>query len=163
MIEERGRVLSVEDGAVWVETLRRSACDSCQMRNGCGQSVLQRLGLGTRSGFIRVLNPQPEVSCRVGDEVAIGIPENAVLHGSFMVYLVPLLMLFAGALLAQYFGVSEAMIIVAGFFGMGGGFVAVRWHGRRLHHHSAFVPRVLGRVQQGSSVLEAIQERSKCG
>ena len=163
MIEERGRVLSVEDGAVWVETLRRSACDSCQVRNGCGQSVLQRLGLGGRSGFIRVLNPQPGQSCRVGDEVLIGIPENAVLHGSFMVYLVPLLMLFAGALLAQYLGASETFIILAGFSGMGSGFAAVRWHGRRLDGHSAFVPRVLGSVQQGSSVLEAIQERSKCG
>ncbi len=161
MIEERGRVLSVEEDAVWVETLRRSACDSCQARNGCGQSVLQRLGLGARSGFIRVLNQQAEYPCRVGDEVVIGIPENAVLHGSFMVYLVPLLMLFAGALLVQYMGASEAMVILAGFSGMGGGFAAVYWHGRRLGRHSAFVPRVLGRVQQDSNVLVAIQERSK--
>lgn len=162
MIEERGRVLSVEDDAVWVETLRRSACDSCQARNGCGQSVLQRLGLGARSGFIRVLNPQHEHPCRVGDEVLIGIPEHAVLQGSFMVYLVPLLMLFAGALLAQYLGAAEGIIILAGFSGMAVGFAAVRWHGLRAGRHSAFVPRLLGRVPQGSSVLGVIQQRSRC-
>ena len=162
MIEERGRVLSVEEGAVWVETLRRSACDSCQARNGCGQSVLQRLGLGARSGFIRVLNQQVEHRYRVGDEVIIGVPEHAVLHGSVMVYLIPLLMLFAGALLAQSFGASEGVIIAAGFSGMAGGFAGVRWHGRRLDRYSALLPRVLGRVPEGSNVFGAIQERSRC-
>lgn len=160
MIEERGRVLSVEDDAVWVETLRRNACDSCQMRGGCGQSVLQRLGLGARSGYIRVLNAQSGHRCRVGDEIIIGVPEQAVLHGSMVVYLVPLLMLFAGALLAQFLGASEGMIILAGFSGMAGGFAAVRWHGRRWGSHSAFMPRVLGRVPEGSSVFGVIQERS---
>lgn len=162
MIEERGRVLSVEHDAVWVETLRRSACDSCQARNGCGQSVLQRLGLGARSGFIRVLNPQQRHRFRVGDEIVIGIPEHAVLHGSFMVYLVPLVMLFAGALLAHFLGAAEGLIILAGFSGMGVGFAAVHWHGRYLGRHSTFVPHVLGRVQPGSSVLGATQDRSGC-
>lgn len=160
MIEERGRVLSVEEGAVWVATLRRSACDSCQARNGCGQSVLQRLGLGDRSGLIRVLNQQAGQRFRIGDDVIIGVPEHAVLHGSVVVYLIPLLMLFAGALLAQFFGASEGAIIVAGFSGMAGGFAAVRWHGRCLGSHFAFMPRVLGRAPAGSTEFRAIQERS---
>lgn len=162
MIEERGRVLSIEEGAVWVETVRRSACDSCQARNGCGQSVLQRLGLGARSGFIRVLDEQAENRRRVGEDVIIGIPESAVLHGSVVVYLIPLLALFAGALLAQAAGAAEPLIILTGFLGMGVGFAAVRWHGRRTRNSSAFVPHVLGRAPGGPVLVGNVQERSGC-
>lgn len=161
MIEERGRVLSIEQGAVWVETVRRSACDSCQARNGCGQSVLQRLGLGARQGFLRVVNEQPELHCQVGDEVIIGIPENAVLQGSAVVYLMPLMALFVGALLAQAFGAAEPLIILAGIFGMGIGFAAVRWHGLRSRSNPVFMPRVLGRTTGTVGVVNDIRERSE--
>ena len=159
MIEERGRVLSVEKGAVWVETVRRSACDSCQARNGCGQSVLQRLGLGARSGFVRVLDEQAESRRRVGEEVIIGIPESAVLHGSVVVYMIPLLALFAGALLAQAAGAAEPLIILTGFLGMGIGFAAVRWHGRRTRNSLAFVPQVLGTASGAPVLIGNVQER----
>lgn len=158
MIEERGRVLSVEEGAVWVETVRRSACDSCQARNGCGQSVLQRLGLGARSGFIRVLDEQAESRRQVGEEIIIGIPESAVLHGSTVVYLTPLLTLFAGALLAQAAGAGEPLIVLAGFLGMSIGFAAVRWHGRRLRNSSAFMPHVMSGAPGGPVLVGNVQE-----
>lgn len=162
MIEERGRVLSVEKDAVWIETVRRSACDSCQVRSGCGQSVLQRLGLGARQGFIRVLNEQSAHACRVGDEVVIGIPENAVLRGSAAVYLIPLLTLFIGALLAQALGAAEPVIVLAGFSAMGVGFALVRWQSRRSHHNSAYMPRILGRVMNPPGVVSEMRERSEC-
>ncbi|MDF3932676.1 SoxR reducing system RseC family protein, partial [Pseudomonas citronellolis] len=43
MIEEQGRVIGVEPGAVWVETLRQSTCSACNARAGCGQGLLQQL------------------------------------------------------------------------------------------------------------------------
>ena len=156
MIEEQGRVLSVEQGAVWVETIRRSACSSCQARAGCGQSLLQRLGGGARRGFIRVLDDR---SCRVGDEIIIGVPENAVLRGSSLVYMVPLLALFICALLAQAVGAGEPLVILAGFSGLALGFIAIRWHTGRLDSDPGFTPRVIGRV--GSShIVSELQERS---
>ena len=53
MIEERGRVLSTEPGAVWVATIRSSTCGSCQAKAGCGQALLQKLGSGSSQGFVR--------------------------------------------------------------------------------------------------------------
>ncbi|SDR79281.1 positive regulator of sigma(E), RseC/MucC [Halopseudomonas litoralis] len=158
MIEEQGRVLSVEPGAVWVETIRRSACSSCQARAGCGQSLLQRLGGGARQGFVRVLDDR---SCRVGDDIIVGIPENAVLRGSSLVYMVPLLALFACALLAQAAGVTEPLIILAGFFGLALGFVAIRWHSSRLDADPTFTPRVIGRAVSLDTISD-LQKRSDC-
>lgn len=158
MIEERGRVLSVESGAVWVETIRHSACGSCQARVGCGQSLLQRLGGSRRLGMIRALN---DSACAVGDEVLIGIPETAVLQGSALVYVLPLLGLFMCALLAQAFGWGEPAVIVAGFAGMGIGFAVVRWRTARLGVDPAFVPRVIGRALPHPEHIPVMEERSE--
>ncbi|EZQ18804.1 transcriptional regulator [Pseudomonas sp. G11-1] len=155
MIEEQARVLSVEQGAVWVETIRRSACSSCQARAGCGQSLLQRLG-GARRGLIRALDDR---ACRVGEEVVIGIPENAMLRGSSLIYMVPLLGLFSFALLAQVFGAGEPSIILAGFSGLGLGFVAMRWYAGRLDADPDFTPQVVSRVGK-LDVVSGTQERS---
>lgn len=158
MIEERARVLSIESDAVWVETIRQSACGSCQARTGCGQSLLQRLGGGRRQGFIRALNTRV---CAVGDEVVIGIPETAVLQGSALVYLLPLLGLFLFALLAQAAGLGEPAVIVAGFAGMGVGFAIVRWRTARLDTDPAFVPQVIGRALPHPERIHVMEERSE--
>lgn len=140
MIEEQGRVLSVEEGAVWVETVRRSTCGSCQARAGCGQALLQRLGSGARQGFIRVMSDR---EYHVGDEVVIGIPEDAVVRGSFWVYVVPLAALFACGSLAGASGASEPGTIAAAFAGLFGGFGIVRWHARRSAADPSLQPRIL--------------------
>ncbi|MEH6386930.1 SoxR reducing system RseC family protein [Pseudomonas profundi] len=140
MIEEQGRVLSVEDGAVWVETVRRSTCGSCQARAGCGQALLQRLGSGARQGFIRVISDR---DYQVGDEIIIGIPEDAVVRGSLWVYVVPLAGLFTSGSLASALSVSELSTIAAAFMGLVAGFGAVRWHARRSVTDQSLQPRVL--------------------
>lgn len=140
MIEEQGRVLSVEHGAVWVETVRRSTCGSCQARAGCGQALLQKLGSGARRGFVRALC---DGSPRVGDQVLIGVPEDALVKSSLWVYAVPLAGLFILALLAQALGWQEPAIIAAAVTGLVLGLLLVRWHDRRSRHDPALQPRVL--------------------
>ena len=39
-IVETGRVVALEGAAVWVETIRSSACGSCAARSGCGHRTL---------------------------------------------------------------------------------------------------------------------------
>lgn len=158
MIEERGRVVSVEGNALWVETIRRSACGSCQARAGCGQALLQRLGGGARQGFIRVLG---DGSSRVGDEVVIGVPDTAVVRGSSLVYLVPLLSLFGFSLLAQAMGAGEPMIIIAGLVGLALGFTAIRWYTIRLNEDPAFAPQLVSRTGKPNFVSD-IHVRSDC-
>lgn len=146
MIEERGHVLSVEDGAVWVETIRRSTCGSCSARAGCGQAILQKLGSGARQGFVRVLSDSGH---RVGDQVVIGVPENAVVRSSLLVYAVPLVGLFAFALAAQMlFGLEEPGIILSAFFGLAAGFGAVRLHEAAGRNNPSLQPRVIQPIQQ---------------
>lgn len=141
MIEERGRVLSVEPGAVWVETVRSSTCGNCAAKAGCGQELLQRLGSGGSRGFVRALTDR---QWQVGDEVVIGVPEDALVRGALWVYMMPLLALFVVALSAQALGGSEPQVILAALAGLAFGFVLVRWHAVRASRDPRLTPQVMG-------------------
>lgn len=124
MLEEPGRVVAVEDGAVWVETLRRSTCSACSANAGCGQGLMEKLGVGQKRGYVRALT---DLRLAVGDGVVIGIREELLVQSSLRVYLLPLLGLFAGAMLAQWLALAESFVILAAL----GGFFAIWWLVRR--------------------------------
>lgn len=143
MIEEQGRVVAVEDGAVWVETLRRSTCSACSANAGCGQGLMEKLGVGQRRGCVRALS---DLHLAVGDGVTIGIREELMLRSALRVYLLPLLGLFAGAMLAQGLALSESFVILAGL----GGFLMAWW---RVRRHS--------REEQGDPACQPVVLRAE--
>lgn len=140
MIEERARVVAVEKGAVWVETLRKGTCSSCSGNAGCGQALMDRMGVDRRRGYIRALS---DLQLRVGDGVVIGVREEFFVRGSLLVYLLPLLGIFTCGLLAQEAGLGESLVILAGGLGFALAFSMVRWLSRRTGDHPAMQPIVL--------------------
>lgn len=114
MIEEQGRVVAVEKGAVWVEILRKTTCSSCSGHAGCGQVLMDRLGGARQRGYIRALSDQ---QLHVGAAVVIGVREEFLVRGSLLVYLLPLFGFFACGLLAQGLGLGEPLAIFAGGLG----------------------------------------------
>lgn len=143
MIEEQGRVIAREPGAVWVETLRQSSCGSCSARHGCGQALLQRAGVGSRHGHIRVLSEEP---LTIGEQVLIGVPEQALLRSSLLVYLLPLGGLFALALTGQAIGLSEPLLVLLALGGLLGGLLLVRLLAHRAAGSPELQPRLLRRL-----------------
>lgn len=127
MIEEQGRVVALENGAVWIETVRRSACSGCAARSGCGQGLMDRLGVRERRGLVLASCDLP---VKVGDNVVIGIREEALLLGSALVYLFPLLMLIVAAIVADRLFAQELWSIVAGLAAFLLSWPLVRWRSR---------------------------------
>lgn len=140
MIEEPGRVVAVEEGAVWVETLRRSTCSACSANAGCGQGLMEKLGVGQRRGYVRALT---DLHLAVGDGVVIGVREDLLVRSSVQVYLLPLLGLFAGAMLAQWLALAESFVILAGLGGLFSLWWLVRWRTRRSADDPSLQPVVL--------------------
>lgn len=97
MIEERARVIAVENNLLLLEAETTTACSACAAKQGCGTSVLSRW-VGRK--FTRFQAPNT-VNARVGDEVVVGLAEEAMLKGSVLVYLLPLLAMIGFALLAD--------------------------------------------------------------
>lgn len=137
MIEETGTVVAVEDDAVWVETVRVTACQSCSANKGCGHAVLDRKHAGSRAR-VRAINDLP---LKVDQTVILGLPDGALLKGSVMVYLVPLILLFVGALLGERFGSDGAAI--GGVAGLFFGFLLNRWYSQQHQQDPSLQPRVL--------------------
>lgn len=98
MIEETAQVVRVDDEYAWVEASPAGSCSSCSARHGCGTASLQKW-FRREPNRIRVENSQ---SVRTGEWVVIGIPEQALVGASFLVYMLPLLFFMAGAILGGF-------------------------------------------------------------
>ncbi len=95
MIKENALIVETENEFAWVETQRQSTCGSCSVNKGCGTAVLQKV-LGQKRTRLKVLNPR---QYEAGDEVVLGLRENALLKGSFLMYGLPLVFMFGFAML----------------------------------------------------------------
>lgn len=145
MLREIGRVVAVESASVWVETIPSSLCGKCAARAGCGQGIVSRT-TGHR-GLVEALETSTvrAQDCRVDDEVEIELPESAVLRGSLLVYLAPLLFGITAVLIAQPYG--EFATVIAFLLGLGAGFVAVRVATQWVLPRQSFEPRLSSVVQ----------------
>lgn len=140
MIEEQGRVVAIEHGAVWIEVLGKTACSGCTASVGCGQGLLEGLGAGRQRKRIRALSVMP---LKVGDSVVVGIREDFLLRSTLAVYLLPLLGLFISAIVTQWFGFGEPLVIFAAFLGFASVWAVVRSASRRQMRDPALQPVVL--------------------
>lgn len=144
MIEEPAVVVEAGDGYAWVEARRRSACGACSASEGCGAAALAKVW-GERRSRVRAISALP---LQPGDAVIVGLAEGALLRGSLLVYLLPLLLLLAGALLGQaaFAGAGEEPVVLAGAVGLGLGFLAARAGSRWLRGDARFQPVVVRRL-----------------
>lgn len=147
MVEEQGVVVAVEGHAAWVETQRKAVCDTCSVNKGCGTAVISK-ALGDKRSRIKVLNG--DLPLRVGDEVVIGLQEQALLRGSLIVYGLPLMLMMAAALCADYAGrqwlgiaAGDPLEISAGIAGFVAGLLWVRRFSRRIARDPRYQPVIL--------------------
>ena len=83
MIKETGKVVAVEAGGVWVETIQQSACNTCAAEKGCGQRLLAKTTGKTTA--IKVLPGDYGLkNIGVDDQVVIGIPEKVIVNGTIL-------------------------------------------------------------------------------
>lgn len=150
MIEEQGRVVAVEPGAVWVETLRKSTCSSCSAKAGCGQGLADTLGVKSRRGHVRAVS---HLHLHVGDAVVIGVHETLLVRSSLLVYFLPLLALFAAALTADHFSLGEPLVIACSFMGLFTAWFGVRWFSARHANDPALQPMVVRALLAGTAAF----------
>ena len=117
MIKETGRVIAVDDDYVWVETINRGTCGTCDAEKGCGQSLLARWL--SRSNYLKVsLNGVSNRKYSVNDTICIGVPENIVVLSSLLIYCLPLFGLIAGATIGQIKFQSDSGAIGCALMGL---------------------------------------------
>ena len=99
---ESGRVVAIDADALWVETIRRSTCESCNAQKACGHGLLNKATQG-KASRVRVLAAADTLGgYRINDQVDIGIPATVLVSGALIVYLLPLFTMLMAALLVSY-------------------------------------------------------------
>ena len=152
MLVETGRVVAVDADSLWVETVRQTTCGSCSARKGCGHGLMNQISDGHRC-LVRVLPGRLSPNeCAVDDEVRISIPEEVVLRGSLLVYVLPLLCMLALAGGASYLfpQSADAAGAMGAIAGLALGFALVRWHAWRHRDDRRLQPTLLEVLHRGS-------------
>ncbi|MFK7828394.1 MAG: SoxR reducing system RseC family protein [Congregibacter sp.] len=157
MLSETGRVVAIDEGGVWVETLRQSTCGKCVARSGCGHGMLNTALPGGSRGLIKARLPEESpLLVQLHDTVEISLPERSFLSGVAMLYFVPLLMTVLGAALADGYLVLVSMdqamadlrVGVGAGLGLASGLLLLRVFTQRNANDQRFQPRVTARLPQ---------------
>lgn len=143
MIETQARVLRTDGDVAYVEARNSSGCGSCGSGKDCGTALLTQVFGGSPREF-KVLNA---VGARMGENVVIGLEDGALLKGSLTMYLLPLALLFIGAIsgvsLAPNMGLRDLYSIFGGGAGLVAGFAWVKLYTLRLGANQHFQPVIL--------------------
>lgn len=118
MLTESAKVIAIDEDGLWVETLKQSACGACSAKSGCGQQLLATYMRDMSCIKARFLGGRTQQIWKLGDDVEIGVEENALVVNALLVYLLPLISLLVFAALAQTLALPEILVALSGFSGL---------------------------------------------
>lgn len=147
MITERGRVVAVEPDCLWIETIRKSTCNSCAAQKGCGHGLMNKLEGSLESNrrhHVRaLLGDVAATEFAVDDMVEISIPERILVSAPLLVYGLPLLFMLMGAALASQWQSTDLFAVLGAATGFVLGFAVVKLHALHNSHNEALQPMVV--------------------
>ncbi|MCH9692569.1 MAG: SoxR reducing system RseC family protein [Gammaproteobacteria bacterium] len=129
MLEERGRIVSIERDGIWVETAQRHGCHGCTAKAGCGTGLLNSYWAKTMKVRVNLNGHNPN-NLLIHTPVVIGLGEQALVGSALIIYILPLLMLFAGTILG-HLSTGEVGAIIGAAMGLIGGALTIRFFSRR--------------------------------
>ena len=148
MVEETAQVIKMEGDVAWVQAIQKTACGSCQAQKGCGHSLLAKVG----QKKIELPVATNNIHAEVGDQVVIGVPEQAILRSSLLMYGLPLMVMMAVALLASLLEMPEGPSVIASFIALIFGFVLVNLRSKHMNF-AQWQPRLLRKVSIEQSLI----------
>lgn len=148
MIEESAQVTKVTGDTVWVMAIQKSACGSCEAQKGCGHSLLAKVG----QKQIELPVDRNGLTVSVDDMVVIGVPEQAILKTSLLMYGLPLGFMIFVALMAKWLSLSEGLSVVLAFVSLLCGFVVVNLQTRNLNFEK-YQPQLMRKVAVEQSLI----------
>ncbi len=142
---EQAVVRSVHGGAARVEAVESDACLSCGARGACHSLS------SDRKREITALN---QAGAREGDRVLLAIPRKAALGAGFLVYIVPIMALIAGAVVGKRLAPElgwqvQNGAVALGLASLAACWLALRWVSKRLGKRRDFSVTIVRVLQKG--------------
>ncbi len=92
MATEQGIVIKTDSSGAWVKTVKSGGCAGCTAREACHS---------TSSGAEMEVKALNEAGAKVGDRIVLSFANASLLKATFLLYIFPILLLMAGALIGQ--------------------------------------------------------------
>ena len=154
MIEERAVILSLEsepsavDSTATLEIERKIACGLCGQTRGCGNSSWGKLFAHQSTAF----KAQNCINAKVGDSVIVGINESALLKSALLLYILPLVTMLIGAILATQIHDTNGYAMLGALLGLVLGYVWVKGHTMSSSYFKLQQPVILRLAAQETTV-----------
>lgn len=147
MIEEQAQVVEMNGDQLVLQAQTQSSCGSCAASKGCGTSVLSKV-VGRKFSRFHADN---SVDAVVGDTVIVGISEDALLRGSLVMYMIPIIGMLVFALVSDQMldllaENRDLLIAGSGIAGLVSGSLLSRWYFQRRVNVHRFRPVVLRKI-----------------
>ncbi len=148
MIEETAIVVKCEGEFAWVEAQRKSACGHCSVSKSCGTGTIAKIW-GQKTSQMKAINTAR--ACE-GETVLVGLQEGALVQGSLIIYLLPLvsMILFSifGEQMAAQWQLSSVegtsiLFAVIGFVLAG---ILIKIYSRHISSDARYQPVILKRL-----------------
>lgn len=143
MLEEEGRVVRLEDGYAIIQTERGSSCDGCSAKSSCH-------AMSDSGGKLMEMRAINSVGAKVGDRVKVAIDSIVFLKSSFLVYVLPLIVMIAGGILGDSYARKNMPAsdpdLIAGAVGIVClvlSFLLIRLWNRSLEKKKEYQPQVI--------------------
>ena len=154
MIEERAVILSLEsepsavDSTATLEIERKIACGLCGQTRGCGNSIWGKLFAHQSTAF----KAQNCINAKVGDSVIVSINESALLKSALLLYILPLVTMLIGAILATQIHDTNGYAMLGALLGLVLGYVWVKGHTMSSSYFKLQQPVILRLATQETTV-----------
>jgi sigma-E factor negative regulatory protein RseC len=149
MIEERAKVVAIDDGQVTVESEIKSSCKGCSQLDNCGSGQIAKALPHAKLKLTLSYNAKHIGKTLIpGDRVILALPEKHVLASAGQVYLFPLfgLILFSAVgqwLFKQQFLSHELLGLVIGFLGAYTGFRLAKYIQKGMSGSEKLQPKIV--------------------
>jgi len=92
MATEQGIVTKIDSITAWVKTTKTDACEACSARGSCNV-----MG-GGKEMEVEAIN---YAGAKVGEKVVLSFETSPLLKATFLIYVLPILVMIAGAFIGQ--------------------------------------------------------------
>ncbi len=156
MIEQFAVVLATESKTdsppmATIEVVRKSACGLCGQTTGCGNAFWGKLFAHKASSF----KAQNQINAKVGQSVIVGIDEAAVMKSALILYLIPLVIMLLGAILATQIIDTDLSAMIGAAIGLVLGYFWVKAHIAGQAYYQDHQPTIL-RLDTATSGFDTI-------
>lgn len=123
---------------IWITTQVKTSCGQCQQKKDCGTGIIAQL-MTTKTNRVMV---KCDYKVELGDTVTVAIPEQNLVWSSILLYLLPLVGMFVGLVIANLFSFHELIGLVFALSGIISGLYLANFVSKKIKALS-IMPKVV--------------------